>query len=55
MSDQMRDTDETNSEDGLSISSPDPDAEEVGDEEKIMAGRVDVNYPAMLTKDMPGG
>jgi len=25
------------------------------DEEKIIAGRPDVNYPAMLTKDVPGG
>jgi hypothetical protein len=25
------------------------------DEEKILAGRKDVNYPAMLTKDVPGG
>ena len=25
------------------------------DEEKVMAGRHDVNYPAMLTKDVPGG
>ncbi|MEA2777965.1 MAG: hypothetical protein QOF90_3371 [Acetobacteraceae bacterium] len=25
------------------------------DEEKIMAGRDDVNYPALLTKDVPGG
>ena len=25
------------------------------DEEKILAGRHDVNYPAHLTKDVPGG
>ena len=25
------------------------------DEEKILAGRDDVNYPALLTKDVPGG
>ncbi len=25
------------------------------DEEKIMDGRPDVNYPALLTKDVPGG
>lgn len=25
------------------------------DEEKVLAGRHDVNYPAMLTKDVPGG
>jgi hypothetical protein len=29
--------------------------EHLEDEEKIMAGRHDVNYPAMLTKDVPGG
>jgi hypothetical protein len=29
--------------------------EPMEDEEKIMAGRNDVNYPAMLTKDVPGG
>jgi hypothetical protein len=25
------------------------------DEEKVIAGRPDVNYPALLTKDVPGG
>ena len=25
------------------------------EEEKILAGRHDVNYPALLTKDVPGG
>lgn len=25
------------------------------DEEKILDGRPDVNYPALLTKDVPGG
>jgi hypothetical protein len=29
--------------------------EHMEDEEKIIAGRHDVNYPAMLTKDVPGG
>jgi hypothetical protein len=29
--------------------------EHMEDEEKILAGRKDVNYPAMLTKDVPGG
>jgi hypothetical protein len=29
--------------------------EHMEDEEKIMAGRTDVNYPALLTKDVPGG
>ena len=31
------------------------DDERLEDEEKIMAGRNDVNYPAHLTKDVPGG
>ena len=30
-------------------------AEPAGDEEKVMAGRSDVNLPALLTKDVPGG
>ena len=30
-------------------------AHEDEDEEKILAGRHDVNYPALLTKDVPGG
>ena len=34
--------------------SVEPD-EPMEDEEKILAGRNDVNYPAMLTKDVPGG
>jgi len=25
------------------------------DEERILAGRIDVNMPALLTKDVPGG
>jgi hypothetical protein len=29
--------------------------EPMEDEEKILTGRHDVNYPAMLTKDVPGG
>jgi hypothetical protein len=29
--------------------------EPMEDEEKIIAGRSDVNYPALLTKDVPGG
>jgi hypothetical protein len=32
-----------------------PDEERLEDEEKIIAGRHDVNYPALLTKDVPGG
>ncbi len=33
----------------------DHDEERMEDEEKILAGRHDVNYPALLTKDVPGG
>jgi hypothetical protein len=29
--------------------------DEMEDEEKVLAGRHDVNYPALLTKDVPGG
>lgn len=29
--------------------------EPMGDEEKILAGRQDVNMPALLTKDVQGG
>jgi Protein of unknown function (DUF2934) len=31
------------------------DAEPIEDEEKVLAGRMDANIPAMLTKDVPGG
>jgi hypothetical protein len=31
------------------------DDDPMGEEEKILAGRDDVNYPAHLTKDVPGG
>jgi len=31
------------------------DDDRMDDEEKILAGRNDVNYPAHLTKDVPGG
>lgn len=31
------------------------DEDRMEDEEKILAGRLDVNYPALLTKDVPGG
>jgi hypothetical protein len=34
---------------------PDQEEERLEDEEKILAGRDDVNYPALLTKDVPGG
>ncbi len=31
------------------------DDDHLEDEEKVLAGRHDVNYPALLTKDVPGG
>jgi hypothetical protein len=34
---------------------PVPDDDHLEDEEKILAGRDDVNIPALLTKDVPGG
>jgi hypothetical protein len=36
-------------------SAPNEDDDRMEDEEKILAGRHDVNYPALLTKDVPGG
>jgi hypothetical protein len=33
---------------------PGPD-ESMLDEERILAGRIDANMPALLTKDVPGG
>jgi hypothetical protein len=32
-----------------------PHDEILEDEEKILAGRADVNMPALLTRDVPGG
>lgn len=32
-----------------------PDDDLTPDEERILAGRDDVNFPALLTKDVPGG
>jgi hypothetical protein len=37
-----------------SIAKPEA-AEPMEDEEKILAGRIDVNIPALLTKDVQGG
>ena len=34
---------------------PGPDDDPTLDEERILAGRIDVNMPALLTKDVPGG
>ena len=33
----------------------DQDPGDLDDQEKILAGRFDVNYPALLTKDVAGG
>jgi hypothetical protein len=32
-----------------------PKDDRMEDEEKILAGRHDANFPALLTKDVPGG
>jgi hypothetical protein len=34
---------------------PDRTLPAMDDEEKILAGRLDANIPALLTKDVPGG
>ncbi len=34
---------------------PEPHEESMLDEEKVLAGHHDVNMPALLTKDVPGG
>ena len=34
---------------------PRPDEEPPSEEEKLLAGRVDVNLPALLTRDVLGG
>ena len=34
---------------------PAPDDEPMSEEEKVLAGRIDVNMPALLTRDVPGG
>lgn len=34
---------------------PPSDDEQLLEEEKILAGRMDVNMPALLTRDVPGG
>lgn len=31
------------------------DIDHLDDQEKILSGRYDVNYPALLTKDVAGG
>jgi hypothetical protein len=34
---------------------PDTDEDSLLEEEKVLAGRGDVNLPALLTRDVPGG
>jgi hypothetical protein len=53
MSDSARDKKTSVSDKAKPVPAHDEDRME--DEEKIMAGRHDVNYPAHLTKDVPGG
>jgi hypothetical protein len=53
MSDSARDKKDSASDKAKRVQVHEDDRME--DEEKIMAGRHDVNYPAHLTKDVPGG
>jgi hypothetical protein len=53
MTDPARDKAKAVSDAAKSAQNHDDDRME--DEEKILAGRHDVNYPALLTKDVPGG
>jgi hypothetical protein len=53
MSDQARKKGHAAPKDAKPVQDQDDDRFE--DEEKILAGRHDVNYPALLTKDVPGG
>jgi hypothetical protein len=53
MSDQARKKGQAAPKDAKPVRAPEDDRFE--DEEKVLAGRHDVNYPAMLTKDVPGG
>jgi hypothetical protein len=53
MSDSAREKAKAISDAAKSAKKEDDDRME--DEEKILAGRDDVNYPALLTKDVPGG
>jgi hypothetical protein len=50
--DQRLETDKPESTTPADAKRPD---EHLEDEEKILAGRVDVNMPALLTKDVQGG
>jgi Protein of unknown function (DUF2934) len=34
---------------------PERDDSSMSEEEKVLAGRIDVNMPALLTRDVPGG
>ena len=55
MSDSPENSIRAKSETGKFAKDQGPDEDRMEDEEKILAGRHDVNYPAMLTKDVPGG
>jgi hypothetical protein len=37
------------------VGAHDRNEEPLDDEEKVLAGRIDANMPALLTKDVPGG
>lgn len=52
MPDPRLENDEPESKTAAGSTRPD---EHLEDEEKILAGRADVNMPALLTKDVQGG
>ena len=54
MSDSDRDNEPANPKTAQADAEP-ARRDELDDEEKILAGRPDVNMPALLTKDVQGG
>jgi hypothetical protein len=55
MPDPLRDDVPAGRETAQPVAGPNPSDEIAGEEEKILAGQVNVNMPALLTKDVPGG
>jgi hypothetical protein len=55
MSDPRKDEEKPKVESPHAVAETDRRDEHLEDEEKILAGRSDVNLPALLTKDVQGG
>ncbi len=55
MSESYRDEKQPNRETDHTTKARQKVGEPMDDEEKILAGRVDVNLPALLTRDVQGG